>query len=276
MTNPINEGIYTKMPIEEYHADKESLSRSSLLDFDRSPFNYWANHVNPDRPEKERTRSMLMGSAFHCMILEPDEFKHQYIVSPEPVKLKDVGRVAYEAYKEIVAECESTMKSIIPWDMYLELRNMRDRFRENKNAVDLIDGAAIENSLFWRDDHSGLMLKARPDAYHSAVIIDLKTISDASPRNYQAEMIKHGYHIQGAMCQDALEILTGDRIQTVINIVIENKYPYAMGIYKIDEFALEEGQRKYKQICLDLKNARLEDKWQDYGVQTISLPKWAL
>lgn len=269
-------GIFKDLSIEEYHADKRSLSRSSLLDFDRSAYYYWAYHLNQWRPEREATQSQLMGSAFHSMILEPDKFNDHYIIAPEPVKLKDVGRERYEAYKEHLEQCESTFKHVIPWHIYCELSNMRERFKEHPKASELLVGANIEYSLFWQDPHSDLLLKARPDAYHDNVIIDLKTISDASPRNFQNEMAKHGYHIQGAMIQDGLEHLTGTRIERVINIVIENKYPYQMGIYKIDELALEEGKRKYKQLCLDLKQALAKDEWQDFGIQEIGLPRWAM
>jgi hypothetical protein len=32
---------------------------------------------------------------------------------------------------------------------------------------------------------------------------------------------------------------------------------------------------KYKQLCLDLKEAVAENTFNDYGIQTIGLPKWA-
>jgi hypothetical protein len=89
-------------------------------------------------------------------------------------------------------------------------------------------------------------------------------------------MVDYGYHIQFAMIRDAVEIIEGRRINNCINIVIETKYPYNMAIYIIDEFALDEGQVKYKQLCLDLKNAIAENKWSDFGIQEIGLPKWAL
>ncbi len=88
-------------------------------------------------------------------------------------------------------------------------------------------------------------------------------------------MVDYGYHVQFAMIRDAVEIVEGRRINNCINIVVETKYPFNMAIYIIDEFALDEGHMKYKQLCLDLKNAMAENKWADYGIQTIGLPKWA-
>lgn len=267
---------FPSLDIEDYHADKNTISRSALMDFDESAYNYWAKHVNPLRPRKEPTNAMIMGSAFHCMILEPEMFNDRYAILPEPVLLKEVGKEQYELYKELVKQTECSGKTVLPYHMYVDLGKMLDVFQKNSIGAGLIKDARIENSFFWRDKHSGLILKCRPDALHSNIIVDLKTTSDASPRAFQNEMMKYGYHIQGAMIRDAVEIIDGNRIEKVIDVVIETKYPYAMGIYIIDEFALDEGHKKYKQICLDLKNALEQQVWIDYGVQTISLPKWAI
>lgn len=271
----INTGCWHNITNEVYHADKKYISRSSLMDFQKSPYTYWAKHLNPNRPIKESTPAMILGSAFHTMILEPDKFKEEFIVSPEPVLLKDVGRSRYDAYKESLAECELTSKIVVGWETYTTLRDMRDVLRENKEAVEILKDARIENSFFWQDEHSGLYLKCRPDALQPNMIIDLKTTSDASPRAFQNEMVKFGYHVQFAMIRDAVEAIEGTRINNFINIVIETKYPYNMAIYLVDEAAINEGHYKYKQLCLDMKAAIAEDKWIDYGIQQISLPKWA-
>jgi len=290
----INEGIYTDLSSEDYHNDKDTLSRSALMDFDRSPYTYWAKHLNPDRPEQDKTPLMELGSAFHSLILEPHLFEKEYIVMAELMKLpkvgllRDLGRPEYEKQKfmrDSVAKqnkdieeeflIKSESKKVLTPDVYKTLLAMRDKLNSNQKAIDLIRDSRIENSFFWRDEHSGLMLKARPDILHENMIVDLKTCSDASPRAFQNEMVKYGYHIQGAMIRDAVEKLEDRRINNVINICIETKYPHNMAIYIIDEFAIDEGHMKYKQICLDIKNAIHDNVFNDYGIQTIGLPKWA-
>jgi exodeoxyribonuclease VIII len=271
----IQEGVYTDLSNEEYHGHKESISRSALMDFSISPYTYWANHINPNRPIKEKTPQMEFGSAFHTIILEPKKFNEIYAVMPPKVLLKDVGRELYDSYKLITQAIEASNKIILsPGEMDV-LLDMKIRLNSNKEAMALIEGARIENSFFWQDEHSGLLLKARPDILHENMIVDLKTCSDACPRAFQSAMVLGGYHLQGAMMRDGVEALEGNRINKVINICIETKYPHNMAIYIIDEFAIHEGHMKYKQLCLDLKAARKENNWQDYGVMTIGLPKWA-
>lgn len=272
----MKEGVYTNLSNQEYHSHKESISRSALMDFDHSPYTYWAKHLNSDRPRREPTPQMELGSAFHALMLEPKIFDETYIMKPEPVFLKDVGRESYDKYKgicEFLETCGSTILTIDQWDTLMRMKNA---VKHNEDAIKLIEGARIENSFFWRDQHSGLLLKSRPDILHENMYIDLKTTSDASPRAYQSEMVKYGYHIQGAMVKDSSWILEAKDIKKVINIVVETKYPFNIGIYIIDEFALEEGHMKYKQLLLDLKNALEKNEFKGYGIQKIGLPKWAL
>ena len=62
----INPGIYADLSNHDYHADKNSLSRTSIKDFYRNPRYYWSMHLNDARPDQENsTRDMILGSAFH-------------------------------------------------------------------------------------------------------------------------------------------------------------------------------------------------------------------
>lgn len=271
---PVNQ-CFVDMSNEMYHSFKTHISRSSLMDFAQSPYTYWAKHVNPKRPVKETTPAMQFGTAFHTYMLEKHLFDEQYAVKPDPVLLKDVGRELYDAHKKVLEAFEKTNKIVLTRDAWLTLEAMANKVLSSREAMQLIEGARIENSFFWQDEHSGLLLKARPDILHENMIVDLKTCADASPRAFQNAMVSGGYHVQGAMIRDAVEAVEGRRINNVINICVETKYPHNMAIYIIDEFAIDEGQAKYKQICLDIKNAIGHNEFKDYGIQTIGLPRWA-
>lgn len=269
-------GCYRDLTNEEYHSDKSRISRSALMDFDRSPYNYWAKHINPERPLKDATSSMILGSAFHTLILEPNLFDKNYIMKPEAVLLKEVGREAYDAYKNKVNQIEFSGQIVLSHDDWNNLMSMKKKLELSERAMKLIQDSRIENSFFWKDEGSELLVKARPDILHSNIIVDLKTCSDASPRAYQLEMIKYGYHVQGAMVRDGVEICEGNRINKVINICVETKYPYNLAIYIIDETALDHAENQYKNMLINLKIAIDNNDFRDFGVQTIELPKWAI
>jgi hypothetical protein len=272
----IEPGIYPNLSNADYHADKNSLSRTSIKDFYRNPFYYHAMHLNPDRPEKLATRDMTLGSAFHTLAVEPHLFDKEYAIEPSKVLLKDVGRDEYENYKKLCAELESTKKIVLTFEEVKTLNAMVIALERDKRVHSLMNGGEIEKSFFWKDEDSGLIVKARPDILHHNMIIDLKTIADASSTSFQRGMVDGWYHVQGAMIRDAVRILEGRTINTVINICVEKKYPYCVGIYIIDELALDYGERLYKETLLKIAESATNNEYKDYPVETIGLPKWAM
>lgn len=271
----IQPGIYTDLSSEDYHADS-AISRSGIMHFLKSPLDYWANYINPHRPEKKVTKAMELGTAFHMKILEPHLFGKTYASKRPSVLLKDVGRKKYDEYKNY-NECLIKSGYItLENDDYCRLVEMELALRANEKAWALIENATYEQSYFWKDVHSGLMVKSRPDILHNNMIVDLKTCIDASSRAYQREMIQGGYHIQGAMVRDAIYELTGKTINTVLNLCVEKDYPHAIGIKIIGEDALEAGHKKYKQALLDMKACFESDKWESYETEIVELPSWAI
>ena len=274
----IKSGIYssTELSSEAYHEDKGSYSRTQLMTFNKSPFHFWAKYLNPERPKKDASKAMALGSAFHTFILEPEFFGENYIISPEKVLLKDVGREAYDYYK---LQCDNlliTEKTIITMAEFDTLVAMQESLMRNEQAKDLLRDGIIEQSYFWTDKESGLMVKSRPDIMHSNMYVDLKTCSDASPRAYQREMIDYGYHWQGAMLRDAIRACEGREMSTVINVCVETKYPYMTAIYIIDEAAIDYAEKQYKSALLELRECIEADVWLGYGIATIGMPSWAI
>jgi hypothetical protein len=272
----IEPGVYPSLSNEDYHADP-AVSRSGIMTFLKSPYKYWSEYLNPYRPLKEPTKAMDFGTAFHSFVLEPrSKFFDEYIIKPESVKLKDVGRVAYNAYKTKFDEVLNTNKIILSMDDYHILARMYESIWNNKQAHELIEGATYESSYFWQCEHSGIMCKARPDILHHNIIVDLKTCADASSRAYQRAMVDGGYHIQGAMIREGIKQLTGKDISTVINICVEKTYPYEIAIKIISEDALEFGHKKFKQALLDIKHCIEYNKWESYEPEIVNLPSWVI
>jgi hypothetical protein len=272
----IDIGMYPDLDNEEYHQDEGSVSRSGLMEFNRSPYHYWARYINPSRPPKEMTDAMMFGKAFHEFILEPEQFKKHFVCKPPRVLLKNVGRAMYDAYKAQCEELENTNMIVLDDEDFLRLNAMKEALLAYPEARELLEGGIVEQSYFWRDEDSGLMLKARPDIVHPNLIVDLKTCADASRHAFQRSIVDGGYHIQGAMVREARSILEGRMVNNVINIAIETKYPYAIGVYIIGEYSLEVGEAKFKELSLDLSTAIGHNIWRNYEVQTIDIPKWAL
>lgn len=272
----MNEGKYTNLNNEDYHADKSSISRSSILDFIESPYRYWANHLNPDRPVREETPALVFGSAFHALILEPELFEASYIIKPEPVLLKDVGRTCYDIYKRQLEDIECSGKTVLSQEQFKTLQIMKSQIDKHSDIKKLIEISSHEISYFWQDEGSGLLCKSRPDIIHNHLVVDLKTIINAAPYAFRNAMAERGYHIQAAMIRDAVMAIEDRKITDFLNIAIEKTYPYSIGIYLIDEKAVNIGERQYKSALLEMKKCLEEDKFPDYEIQTINLPRYIL
>jgi exodeoxyribonuclease VIII len=269
----IEPGMYPHLSNEDYHSDS-AISRSGIMTYLDSPYKYWAHYINTNREKKEVTQSMILGSAFHTFVLEPDKFYRQYVIEPEKVLLKNVGREAYEDYKlklEIMKTDRRILISNSEWDL---LCIMHQALEKHSEAWDLIQGAQYEQSYFWQDKESGLMVKCRPDILHNNIIVDLKTIASASSRYYQRRMYESGYHIQGAMIREGIRETTGKDIPNVINVCIEKVYPFEIGIKIISEKALDEGRRKFKAVSLDINHSIVNNTWESYQPETVDLPGW--
>ena len=269
-------GIYPNLSNEYYHGHKESYSRSALMEFKKSPYHYWSKYINPNYKEPVRSDALNFGAAFHMFVLEYELFKETYIIEPPTLLLKNVGREKYEENKAQKLAAKLSRQPTITEEEFHTIQDMAKALVDNLTTAQLIFDATYEQSLFWEDKDSGLLLKARPDIMHSNMIVVLKTCNDASPEAFQYAMAKNGYHVQGAMIREGWKILTGEVIDTVINICIEKTYPHAIGIYIIDELALSTGEAEFKRLAYNLRSAIDSNDWPSYNACEIGLPKWAL
>ncbi len=285
-------GIYPTLSNDDYHSHN-SISRSGMKVFNESPYKYWAHYINPNRPSKKSTKAMDFGSAFHTFVLERDKFYEEYVLEPRTSKLpkvgrlKDLGKAEFERQKSEKLEVElanknlleefslnQSNKKILKLQDWTLLKSMKTSLQSNSEAWELLQNAIYEQSYFWRDQESGLLIKARPDALHINMIVDLKTIVCADSRPYQRAMMDEWYHVQGAIIREGVRELEGRDIPNVINVCVEKEYPWEVGIKIISEQALDEGRNKYKKILLEMKEAIENNYFPSYEPETVDLPRF--
>lgn len=274
MTNFI--GIKKDLSNAEYHSMKQYISRSSLMDFSRTPHQYWAKHLSESRIKDSPSPAMILGSAFHMYVLEPHLFYEEYIIKPEHVLLRDVGREAYDSYKLLAIECEKSNKTVLTAEQYNLIKAMKERFDASEHISEILHGGRVEQSFFWQDSNSGMFLKCRPDLLHSNMIVDIKTSSNLSEKAMQREVFASGYDIQMAMIQDAVIAIEDNQIDNFILVCIETKYPFNTAIYLLDIEIIENAKKKYKNLLLDLKACIEINSFPDYGINQIHLPSWEI
>lgn len=261
---------------EEYHAS-DGLSSSALKLILQSPKKYQWEYILGNK--KEETEAMIFGTQFHMFCLEPELFEKTYYIVQEKIDKRT------KRYQELLLIAESQQKEIISDERVYELTKIRESVfncsisRERKiKAERFLTGGVAEQSIFWKDEESGLILKTRPDCQnHSAsVIIDLKTTKNACIDAFSLDIYKRGYFIQAAIAVDGVKALTGKEMG-FLNLAVEKEAPYCAQAYSYADDVIEIGRIEYRRAINIYLKCNKENYWPSYedDMVDISIPHWA-
>jgi exodeoxyribonuclease VIII len=245
----------------EYHADS-AVSASHLHAVAASPYHYWSKFVRPDRPPTIQTPAMRLGSLTHCAVLEPDELPLRYgICLPRNTK----------AGKEMEGEMIAAgIEAVTASEMELACA-MAGAVRSHQAAAELLRKGKAEQSFWWDDAATGLRCKCRPDWYFGTTVVDLKTTTDASPTGFAKSVAQWRYHVQQE------HYLAGTFADRFIFIAVEKSYPFAVGVYELDQTAKQYGSELRRVNLQTIADCRSILEWPGYGnnIQPLTLPNWA-
>ncbi len=236
---------------------RDYISFSALKAFDKSP-NHYLQYVAGDAP---KTDAMTFGSAFHCFVLEPDEFDSRYIVLPKMDRRTKEGKAAFESFS-------ASGRELISEGDFQAMLRMRDSIMSNSAAVELLEGCAYEQP--FQIPFEGTQVKGIVDAWRKgAFILDLKTCADASPDAFARAAHLSMYHEQAALYQMAC------RESRFYWVAIENVAPYNCAVYIQSERAYEMAYKRAKAIVR--RFVEWDGKPAAYfnGCGTLDLPRWA-
>jgi hypothetical protein len=246
-----------RIPAVEYHAI-DAVSNSLISRILKSPAHARAYLDNPPEP----TKAMEFGTAFHSAILEPDTFAATYAVFSGDRRTKE-GKAAYEAL-------QADGKRILTADDMSVIQGMQMSVYGHVAAAELLSEGKAELSVTWQDDH-GFLCKCRPDWWIGNTLVDVKTTDDASPAGFAKSIAKYGYARQN------VHYIEGTGTTDFIFIAVERTAPYAVGVYRLDEFSLGQGRIEINRAKAMWDTALTHNVFAAYSeeVETISLPDWA-
>lgn len=280
--NKIKPGIYFEISNEDYHQG-EGISKSALDNINRSPAHYIASLKAP----REETRSLIIGSAVHAAILEPDVFREKYVVAPDINKRTNAGKAEYAAFI-----MENVGKKIIEQEIYDMALNIRDVVFTHPKASRLLSPpkgitSVAESSIYWHDeglmrsigvDDEYVLCKCRPDFFRSDMItVDVKTTQDARISEFQRSVAKYRYHVQGAYYTNGIETAYDDNLREFLFLCVETTPPYGVAIYNMDDDAFFAGKYAYEDNLRTYVRCKQTGIWPGYPdeIQTLQLPRWA-
>ena len=251
-------GIYPDIPNAVYHREwVHAESKSNLWPLLDCPARYrWIK----DQPPAEPTPAMILGSATHTLVYEPEKFDAEFAVSPDFNLRTNAGKAdaadfaARNAGKQILraedAEIAGDMAAVV---------------RSNAAAMREIEGCRFENSILWRDAETGILCKCRPDGWRPGVALnDLKTTKSLDGFHWDADSF--GYYFQAAFYRIGVHAATGEWLPFRF-IAVEKEPPYLVRIFEPSDNTLHLAGMVVRDTMRLLARCRDRDDWP--GLDTL-------
>ncbi len=260
-------GIYD-MTNQQYHA-AGGISRSSLWAFKKLPYKYWYEHLSGEFVRPADNEAFIVGNVTHTLLLEPQKFDDEYFMLPKINRTTKQGKLDYAE-----AMLKSEGKTLVKPEQFQLAMAMNDSIMESPTARDILSGAQYEKTIFWRDEETGILCKARPDIWNDPLMGDLKTCRDASYRGFQRAAMDDGYFLQAAMIYEATKSIQMP-FEKFVFVCVEKTEPHLVGLYLLDDEALQYGLDLFHKLLVRFAECSKTNSWPDYGVQALSIPKYA-
>jgi exodeoxyribonuclease VIII len=284
-------GVHPDLDIDAYHGG-EGISKTGLDHIAHSPFRFHGLHMHPNRPASKRKAGQLEGALAHCATLEPHSFDSRYVVVRDGAPNKPTSRQleakkpsdetlkAIEWWKEF--EAEHAGKEVITAQQYDAAWRQAENIRALPDVAFAMANGTPEMSAFWRDPITGVLCRCRPDwtffcGDNKAVILDVKTYSDASPGEFWKQVLRKRYHVQDSYYTDGFSIASGLEVVGFTFVVVETDWPYEANVLMLDDNLKAEGRRLYRRDLDVYAECLRTGCWPQMGnsIQLVNAPRRA-
>jgi len=246
---------------EATYRSNPAITRSILEDYLRNPRLCQGMHITGEY-QKPDSDSFRVGTAAHCLVLEPDEFTARYIVPPKMDRRTKEGKEAFSAFGR-----EHAGKKFLDQEEFDLVHRMAEAVSQNACAQDLLWGAEVE--VVYRHNGTPLATQCRVDAVTPTHVVDLKTTESLA--KFKRSLWDLGYHRQAAWYLEHV-----DPQLPFIFIAVEKSAPYAVGIFQIESRGLSMARDQLSDALARLADSIATNRWErDAGViETVNAPPW--
>ena len=256
-------GLYD-VPEAEYHADpvpETSLSVSGAKKLLDCPARFkWESEHPPVKSAFDfghAAHAKILGAGMACEVIPAD-------------LLASNGAASTKEAKAFIEDCRA--RGVVPLkaEDVAVIDAMADQIAAHPIASRLLASGVAEQSMFWRDESTAVMLRGRADhinsdAFGRPCVVDYKTTTrTANPARFGWEARDYDYHMQDAWYREGLDLITGEEHGFVF-IVQEKSAPYLVSVVELDNDSREEAASRNalaRQIYLDCMT---RDEWPGYA-----------
>ena len=238
---------------------RDYLSYTALKQFAKSP-NHYLESVSGERTQSD---AMLVGSALHCAVLEPDHYATRYTTAPNVNRRTKAGREQWEQHE---ADAIARGMSILTSEQAHQIERMSEAIKAHKLASELLAG--LETEVQLGGELYGVQFRGIADAMNVDRVIDIKTTRDASPDGFKREASNLDYHLQAAIYRRLADV---DDFSWV---VVENCEPFNVAVYRPSFESIHAAEMYLQDLCGKFK--AWDGTPEGYAAHSIELglPPW--
>lgn len=292
----MDNGIYTDITIEAYHANATHLSSTQIKLAKKSlkQFEWYMT----GKIEREDKPHFSFGNAFELALLNPVEFAEKVAIMPDQDWCREAmldneklvkprsSKIYNAKYDEWILGREGQYQIMDAGkESYETIKCMLDSCYADKVIQGLIRNTEYQLSLFWTDEETGLGLKTRPDICkrRKNVVVNVKTTEDGSPQAFSKDLVKYDYPLQA--CIEITGCLKTGLMESVDNyfwLVCEKTPPYNATIYEFSQQDIMASMDELHYLLNKIAKARKENLHpgysdradNQYGILTADIPPW--
>ncbi len=265
----MNPGVYPDLPMKDYHAI-DAASSSALREIRAGcPAMVPWKREHPD----EDTDATIIGSAAHMMVLQSDLFDATYAMKPDGMSF---------ATKEGKAWRDDPIRfgrQIITAKHGEIVRGVAEAVAAHSVAGDALKLTKREVTLVWIDPDTGLLCKARPDAYDSAYIYDLKITVKADPSRFAYAAFVAGWYHQLAWYRTGAHLLDlGDFGGRLVAVHSQPPHSFRVNCSEVKESTLDMCGMENANALRVYRECKDSGNWPGYpeSWQKVEIPAGAL
>ncbi|MEN0060015.1 MAG: PD-(D/E)XK nuclease-like domain-containing protein [Bdellovibrio sp.] len=248
-------GVFTEKA-EDYHAQKAYVSSSPLRKMRKSPAHFYDAWQGENA---ETTHEMEKGTAIHSLLLEQDIWR--YVRRP----VKEDGSLVRSNSKEYAAFLTTLTPEQVPVEpeFFDNFEAMLDSFVANKKAMEMLNKAKVELSVYAQDPTTMLYVKARPDIWGAGFAADLKSTTNMD--SFERNIFALGYDIQAAHYLETIKAATGEEINEFYFIAYEQKSPFGSQIFRLSESDLNRARGQRHLLLSEVAACMKDNSWPSYS-----------
>lgn len=228
----------------------------------------------------EPTPPMMLGTATHALLLEPEAFESRFVVMPpfhedaenmraaknksETDEDRRTTSKATRYYKTKAAEfyrdAEHDGLDVVTQDQYNLALAMIKSIRSKRSAELWLSDSASRFEVTVFGQIEGVRMKGRLDVLHPSAIVDIKTAADCRPMPFGKSAWNLHYPMKQAIHRELTRQMVGFN-PDVYYVPVESSAPHDVNVQEVPEAVLDQELEEARRLLRDYKDCLHFGTW---------------